>query len=59
MAVFAAMQPALALGFHHGLYCIGCRWAVMALLLAGGFINLVWIVALADLVLPEKVFAAR
>ena len=27
---------ALALGFRHGLYCIGCCWAVMALLFVAG-----------------------
>jgi predicted metal-binding membrane protein len=46
---------ALALGFRHGLYCIGCCWAVMALLFVAGVMNLVWIAALSALVLAEKV----
>jgi predicted metal-binding membrane protein len=46
---------ALALGFRHGLYCIGCCWALMALLFVGGVMNLFWIAALAILVLIEKV----
>ena len=46
---------ALALGFRHGLYCIGCCWAVMVLLFVGGLMNLLWIAALAVLVLLEKV----
>jgi predicted metal-binding membrane protein len=46
---------ALALGFRHGLYCIGCCWAVMALLFVAGVMNLFWIAALAALVLAEKV----
>lgn len=45
---------ALALGFRHGLYCIGCCWALMALLFVGGIMNLLWIAALAILVLVEK-----
>ncbi len=45
---------ALALGFRHGLYCIGCCWALMALLFVGGVMNLLWIAALAILVLVEK-----
>jgi predicted metal-binding membrane protein len=45
----------LALGFRHGLYCIGCCWAVMALLFVAGVMNLLWIAALAALVLVEKV----
>ena len=46
---------ALALGFRHGLYCIGCCWAVMALLFVAGVMNLFWIAALSALVLVEKV----
>jgi predicted metal-binding membrane protein len=45
---------ALALGFRHGLYCVGCCWALMALLFVGGVMNLLWIAALAILVLLEK-----
>lgn len=45
---------ALALGFRHGSYCIGCCWALMALLFVGGVMNLLWIAALAALVLIEK-----
>jgi predicted metal-binding membrane protein len=48
--------PALGLGLCHGLYCIGCCWALMLLLFVGGVMNLVWIAALAALVLLEKVF---
>jgi predicted metal-binding membrane protein len=46
---------ALTLGFRHGIYCIGCCWALMALLFVGGVMNLFWIATLAILVLFEKV----
>ena len=46
---------ALTLGFRHGLYCVGCCWALMTLLFVGGVMNLFWIAALAVLVLFEKV----
>jgi predicted metal-binding membrane protein len=46
---------ALALGFRHGIYCIGCCWALMALLFVGGVMNLFWIAVLAILVLLEKI----
>jgi predicted metal-binding membrane protein len=46
---------ALALGFRHGLYCIGCCWAVMALLFVAGVMNLFWIAAFSALILVEKV----
>ncbi len=49
---------ALALGLRRGLYCIGCCWALMALLFVGGVMNLLWIAALAILVLVEKVTPA-
>src|SRR5215472_1740201 len=45
---------ALTLGFRHGLYCIGCCWALMLLLFVGGVMNVLWIAALAALVLSEK-----
>jgi predicted metal-binding membrane protein len=44
----------IALGLRHGAYCIGCCWALMVLLFLGGVMNLLWIAALAVLVLAEK-----
>jgi predicted metal-binding membrane protein len=44
----------LRLGLRHGLYCIGCCWALMALLYVGGVMNLLWIAALMVIVLLEK-----
>jgi predicted metal-binding membrane protein len=46
---------ALSMGVHHGLYCVGCCWLLMALLFVLGVMNLVWIVALTVFVLIEKV----
>lgn len=43
------------MGMHHGAYCFGCCWALMALLFVGGIMNLYWIVGLAIYVLVEKV----
>jgi predicted metal-binding membrane protein len=43
------------LGVRHGLYCLGCCWAVMLLLFVGGIMNVLWIAALAVLVLVEKI----
>ena len=45
---------ALRLGAMHGAYCVGCCWMLMALLFVGGVMNLIWIAALAILVLIEK-----
>jgi predicted metal-binding membrane protein len=49
---------ALGLGIRHGGYCIGCCWALMALLFVGGVMNVLWIAAIAILVLAEKVVPA-
>lgn len=45
---------ALAMGLKHGLYCVGCCWALMALLFAAGVMNLLWVGAIAMFVLVEK-----
>jgi predicted metal-binding membrane protein len=45
---------AFRLGVRHGAYCVGCCWALMLLLFAGGVMNLVVIVALTVWVLVEK-----
>ena len=50
---------AVRLGLRHGAYCIGCCWALMILLFVGGVMNLLWIAAIAALVLAEKLVAAR
>lgn len=50
---------AVRLGLRHGAYCIGCCWALMILLFVGGVMNLLWIAAIAALVLAEKLITAR
>ena len=42
------------MGLEHGAYCLGCCWFLMALLFAGGIMNLVWIAGLAIFVLMRK-----
>jgi predicted metal-binding membrane protein len=50
---------AFRMGVAHGVYCVGCCWALMALLFVGGVMNLLWVAALAVLVLLEKVVPGR
>ena len=50
-------RGALVMGLHHGTYCLGCCWFLMALLFAGGVMNLYWIAGLAIFVLIEKLFS--
>lgn len=42
------------MGLRHGLFCVGCCWALMALLFVGGVMNLAWIAALSLAVAIEK-----
>jgi predicted metal-binding membrane protein len=52
------MGASIQLGMRHGFYCIGCCWALMALLFAGGVMNILWIAAIAIFVLIEKAIPA-
>jgi predicted metal-binding membrane protein len=45
---------AFAMGLRHGAYCLGCCWLLMALLLVGGVMNLLWIAGIAIYVGVEK-----
>jgi predicted metal-binding membrane protein len=46
---------AVRMGAEHGAYCLGCCWALMLLLFAGGVMNLVVVAALTIWVAVEKV----
>jgi predicted metal-binding membrane protein len=45
---------AAAMGLHHGAYCLGCCWLLMALLFVLGVMNLPWVALLTVVVLAEK-----
>jgi predicted metal-binding membrane protein len=45
---------AFAAGIAHGAFCLGCCWALMAILLVFGLMNLVWMAALSAVFLLEK-----
>ena len=49
---------ALRMGVDHGLYCLGCCWALMLLLFAGGVMNLYVVAALTAAVIVEKMAPA-
>lgn len=56
---FQADGPgSLRLGLLHGMYCVGCCWALMAVLFVVGVMNLLWIATLMIIVLLEKVVPA-
>ena len=41
-------------GVSHGAYCLGCCWALMAVLVVVGLMNLAWMAAIAVVFLAEK-----
>jgi len=46
---------ALRMGLHHGTYCVGCCWALMAVQVALGVMNLPVMLAVAALIFLEKI----
>jgi predicted metal-binding membrane protein len=47
-------RSAFKAGVNHGAYCLGCCWALMAVLVVVGLMNLVWMAAIAIVFLLEK-----
>jgi predicted metal-binding membrane protein len=50
----APRWQALRLGAAHGLFCVGCCWALMLLMFAFGMGNLGWMLVLAAVMAVEK-----
>lgn len=50
----SAAREALELGGHHGLFCLGCCWALMLLMFAVGAGSLGWMLALSVVMAIEK-----
>jgi predicted metal-binding membrane protein len=48
------LRGTLRAGISHGAYCLGCCWALMAVLFAVGLMNLAWMAAIAVVFLAEK-----
>jgi predicted metal-binding membrane protein len=51
----AGWRGSLALGRAHAVYCLGCCWALMVVLVAAGAMGLVWVLLVAAVVAAEKV----
>jgi len=48
-------RGAFQMGARHGVYCLGCCWALMALLFAVGVMNLIGVALLTVFILAERV----
>jgi predicted metal-binding membrane protein len=51
----SSKSGALRMGVVHGLYCLGCCWALFAVLVAAGVMSLAWMLLLTLVVFAEKV----
>src|SRR5918992_3260668 len=47
---------ALRMGTYHGLYCLGCCWPYFLLMVALGWMNLLWMALFAAIIFGEKVW---
>jgi predicted metal-binding membrane protein len=47
-------RGAFSLGARHGLFCVGCCWALMLVMFAAGAASLIWMAALTALMVHEK-----
>ena len=47
---------AVRMGIWHGAYCLGCCWALFAILVVAGIMSLAWMMVLTLVVFAEKVF---
>jgi len=50
-------RGAFRIGMEHGAWCLGCCWALMAVLVLAGMMGLAWVVGLAAVVALEKLTA--
>jgi predicted metal-binding membrane protein len=50
----AGWRGGLAMGWAHALYCLGCCWALMVVLVVAGAMGLPWVLLIATIVAGEK-----
>jgi predicted metal-binding membrane protein len=50
----AGLRGALAMGWEHAWYCVGCCWALMGVLVVAGAMGLPWVLLIGSLVAAEK-----
>jgi predicted metal-binding membrane protein len=51
------MSGAMNMGLYHGLYCLGCCWAYFLLMVALGWMNLLWMGLFAGIIFGEKMWS--
>jgi predicted metal-binding membrane protein len=51
----AGWRGAVSMGWSHALYCVGCCWALMVVLVVAGAMGLPWVLLIACVVAAEKI----
>jgi predicted metal-binding membrane protein len=51
---FRGLAINLRVGVHHGIYCVGCCWGLMLILVAVGVMNIPAMAALTIVIFTEK-----
>jgi len=50
---------AIRMGTYHGLYCLGCCWRYFLVMVALGWMNLLWMALFAGVIFGEKTYGLR
>jgi predicted metal-binding membrane protein len=48
---------AIKMGIYHGIYCLGCCWPYFLLMVALGWMNVLWMALFAAIVFGEKIWS--
>jgi predicted metal-binding membrane protein len=48
---------AVTMGLYHGMYCLGCCWTYFFLMVALGWMNLLWMGLFAGIIFGEKIWS--
>lgn len=48
---------ALTMGTYHGLYCLGCCWPYFLIMVALGWMNILWMALFAGIIFGEKIWS--
>jgi predicted metal-binding membrane protein len=48
---------AFKMGVYHGIYCLGCCWAYFLLMVALGWMNVIWMGLFAGIIFGEKIWS--
>jgi len=48
-------EGAIVMGISHGLFCLGCCWALFSVMVAAGMMSVAWMIVMTLVVFAEKV----